>query len=70
MLVLARKPGESIVIGEGIEICIIESNNGIVKLGITAPKDIKVFRKELITEVKNENIDSTKNVELILKKIK
>lgn len=70
MLVLARKDGESIIIGDGIEVCVIESGNGIVKLGVNAPKNVKVLRKELISQVRNENIESINNIEEIIKKMK
>lgn len=47
MLVLTRRPGESLLIGEDIEVKIIESAPDRVKLGITAPNDVRVLRKEL-----------------------
>lgn len=55
MLILTRKVGQSIIIGEDIEIKVLEIINGQIKLGITAPKNISVLRKELI-EIKDENI--------------
>ncbi len=55
MLVLARKKNESILIGEDIEIVIVEISDDKVKLGIKAPKSMKVFRKELLQEVEQEN---------------
>ena len=47
MLVIRRKRGESIVIGDGIEVEVLESAAGHVKLGIAAPRDILVLRKEI-----------------------
>lgn len=55
MLVIKRKSGESFVLGENIEITVLGYENGAVKLGIKAPKDITVLRSELIREVENEN---------------
>jgi len=55
MLILTRKVGQSIIIGEDIEIKVLEIINGQTKLGITAPKNISILRKELL-EIKNENI--------------
>ncbi|KHO61018.1 carbon storage regulator, CsrA [Thermoanaerobacter sp. YS13] len=55
MLILTRKVGQSIIIGEDIEIKILEIVDGQIKLGITAPKNISVLRKELI-EIKDENL--------------
>lgn len=48
MLVLARRSGDSIVIGENIEITVVEVQGDKVKIGITAPKEIAVMRKELL----------------------
>ena len=47
MLVLTRRPGESLLIGEDIEVKIIESAPDRVKLGITAPNDVRVLREDL-----------------------
>ncbi len=47
MLVLGRKPGESIRIGDDVVIKVVKARNGQIKLGIDAPKDIKVIRTEL-----------------------
>ncbi len=48
MLVLRRRMGETIVIGGGIEIEVIEISRTRVKLGVTAPRDVSVARKETI----------------------
>lgn len=58
MLVLARKKDEAIVIGEDIEIIITEITEDKVKIGINAPKHMKIFRKELLDQVKEENLQS------------
>ena len=55
MLVLARKVDESIVIGEDIVIKVVSVDNGVVKLGIDAPRDVSIFRNELLEEVKKSN---------------
>ena len=60
MLVLSRKPGEAIRIGEDIEISIIEVRGDTVRIGIDAPRSVPVFRKELIAEVAKTNIESVK----------
>ncbi|MDO4772147.1 MAG: carbon storage regulator [Bacillota bacterium] len=56
MLVLSRKKGESVIINENIEIKIIETREGRIKLGIEAPKDVTVVRKEVkeVAEVNRE----------------
>lgn len=55
MLILSRKPGESIMIGDDIEVHLIEMEDGKVKLGIDAPKNIDILRKELYRQVGEEN---------------
>ena len=55
MLVMTRKENESIVINEEIEIMILECDSQRVKIGIQAPKSIKIIRKEVIEAVKSEN---------------
>ncbi len=55
MLVLARKKNESILIGDDIEIIISEISDDKVKLAIKAPRSMKVFRKELLQEIEQEN---------------
>ena len=56
MLVLARKLNQSIMIGDDIEIVVIDIKGDQVKLGIKAPRKITVHRKEIYQEIKQENI--------------
>lgn len=63
MLVLTRKIDESIVIGENVEIKIISIDKGMVKLGIDAPKSISIVRSELLKDIKELNIASSKRVD-------
>jgi carbon storage regulator len=66
MLVLTRKRGQSLLIGDEAEVIILEVNGENVKIGINAPLYIKVYRKELYEEIKNTNIISVvKNKESI-----
>lgn len=59
MLVLARKPNQSIMIGDDIEIRVVDIKGDQVKIGITAPKSISVHRKEIYEEIKAENIGAS-----------
>lgn len=59
MLVITRKKGESLMIGDDIEITIAKLDDGSVKLGISAPKEVTILRKELYEQVKNENVKAT-----------
>jgi carbon storage regulator len=55
MLVIRRKAAESLLIGDDIEIEILEIANGQVKIGITAPREIPVVRSEIrVTQSQNE----------------
>lgn len=60
MLVLSRKPGEAIRIGDDIEVSVIEVRGDTVRIGIEAPRSVPVFRMELIQEVAKANIESVK----------
>jgi len=55
MLVLARKLNESIVIGDNITVKVVAIENGVVKLGIDAPREVSIIRSELIEEVTASN---------------
>lgn len=56
MLVITRKKEESILIGEDIEIKVIKFQDGSVKVGINAPQDVTILRKEVYEKVKDENM--------------
>ncbi|NLG36562.1 MAG: carbon storage regulator CsrA [Clostridiales bacterium] len=58
MLVITRKTGESIVIGDGIEITIADIQKGKVKIAIDAPRNVAIYRKEIIDEVRAANLDA------------
>lgn len=55
MLVLSRKKGESIVIGEFIEITVLSVENETIKLGISAPKHMDIYRKEIYETITLSN---------------
>ena len=69
MLVLTRKDDESIIIGKDIEIKIIKTENGKVKIGIEAPKNIEINRKEIFEQIENQNKEAI-NKQVDIKKIK
>lgn len=70
MLVVARKEGESLLIGDDIEITIAKLNDGSVKMAIDAPKELKILRKELYLAVGEENKSANLTDLSILKKLK
>lgn len=55
MLILSRRINEKIVIGENITVSVIEVRGDQVKLGIEAPKTVKVFRQEVFDAIQGEN---------------
>ena len=55
MLVLSRQRDETIMIGDDIEITVVDIRGDKVRLGITAPKDVAVHRKEVYEAIKREN---------------
>jgi carbon storage regulator len=55
MLVLTRKPNETILIGDDIEVRVLNINKGQVSLGIEAPKNVKILRAELTDNDKEED---------------
>lgn len=66
MLVITRKEGESILIGDDIEITISKISDGSTKIAINAPREMPILRKELYKAVENENIESAKfDIELL-----
>ena len=70
MLVISRKKGESVLIGDDIEVTVVKSDDGTVKLAIDAPQNIRILRKELYNEVKDENKKATNFDSNILKQIR
>lgn len=64
MLALSRKEGESIVIGNNIEITILEVKGDQVKLGIAAPKSIPIYRKEIYTQIQEANRETVATLDI------
>lgn len=62
MLVLTRKKGQKLIIGENIEVIVLETRGDSVKIGIKAPKNVTVYRKEIFEEIKKANQQATRNV--------
>lgn len=55
MLVLTRKEGEGIIIGDDIRITVVEMKGGGVRIGIDAPRELKVHRQEVFDKIEQEN---------------
>ncbi len=61
MLILSRKTNESIIIGDNIEVMIVEIKGDQVKLGINAPKEVSLYRGEIYQAIQNENKEAAKS---------
>jgi len=61
MLILRRKPGESIIVGEKIKITVLESNSNQLHIGIEAPKNVEIYREEIYLKIKEENEKEAKS---------
>jgi carbon storage regulator len=55
MLALTRKKGESLMVNNNVEITVLEVRGDQVKIGISAPKDVPVYRKEVYLQIQAEN---------------
>ncbi len=64
MLALSRKKGDSIIINENIEIFIIDIGKEQVKIGIKAPKNIPIYRKEVFEQIMQENKQAVLEVDI------
>jgi carbon storage regulator len=58
MLVLTRKTNQSIMIGDDVEVSVLAVSRDKIRLGITAPRDVPVFRKEVYLSIKGEEMSS------------
>lgn len=69
MLALTRKKGESLVINNNVEITILDIRGDQVKIGITAPKDVPIYRKEVYVQIQEENkaASTPENLDLLKK---
>jgi len=69
MLILSRKKDEKVIIGDNIELSILEIRGDQVKIGIKAPREVKVYRQEVFEEIQAANkaaMDSSLSIDLKL----
>lgn len=65
MLALTRKTGDAIMINNNIEITVLEVRGDQVKIGISAPKEVSIYRKEVYLEIQKENEAATEAAQSI-----
>jgi carbon storage regulator len=58
MLVLTRKTNQSIMIGDDVEVTVLAVSRDKIRLGITAPREVPVFRKEVYLSIKGEQMSA------------
>lgn len=58
MLILTRKVGQSLMIGDNVKITILSKKNGGVRVGIDAPKEVEVHREEIFDKIKEEGFNT------------
>lgn len=64
MLALSRKKDEAVIINDDIEITIIEIKGDKVKIGISAPKSVPIYRKEVYMQIQNANKEAAQSVDI------
>ena len=64
MLALSRKKNEAIIINNNIEITVLDIRGDQIKLGIAAPKEIPIYRKEVYIQIQNENKQATETTDV------
>ncbi|WP_178023363.1 carbon storage regulator CsrA [uncultured Paenibacillus sp.] len=70
MLVLSRRKGESIMISDNIEIIVLETEGDIVKLGIKAPKNVEIHRKEIYLAIQESNKEASNDRKALIQKLR
>jgi carbon storage regulator len=65
MLILSRKVNEKIMIGEDVSVSVIEIRGDQVRLGVDAPKTVKVYRQEVFDAIKAENKAAAESVPVL-----
>lgn len=55
MLIISRRPGEKVLIGDDIVVTVVEISGGAIRLGIDAPRSLPVYREELWAAIRDEN---------------
>ena len=64
MLALARKINQSIMIGNDVEITLLEIKGDQIKIGIKAPKNVPIYRKEIYAQIQEENKSAGQEVDV------
>ena len=69
MLVLTRKAGESLMIGDDVVITVLEARGDVIRLGIQAPKDVRVHREEVYRELQAANREAASPTDEVVEQL-
>ncbi|MEV6490326.1 carbon storage regulator CsrA [Actinoplanes sp. NPDC051633] len=69
MLVLTRKAGESVMIGDDVVITVLEARGDVIRLGIQAPKDVRVHREEVYRELQAANREAASPTDAVVEEL-
>jgi len=61
MLALTRKKGEALILNNNIEVTILEIRGDQIKIGITAPREVPIYRKEVYQQIQEENAEASRS---------
>ena len=64
MLALSRKKDEAIIINDNIEVKILEIKGDQIKIGVSAPKSVPIYRKEVFTQIQEANKEASESVDV------
>lgn len=64
MLALSRKKDEAIIINDNIEVKILEIKGDQIKIGVSAPKSVPIYRKEVFTQIQEANKEASESVDM------
>ncbi|NLJ56751.1 MAG: carbon storage regulator CsrA [Firmicutes bacterium] len=70
MLILTRRKGESIIVGDDIEIFVLEVSGNTVRLGVEAPREVSVHRREIYEAIQQENIAAARAAAAMSRQLK
>lgn len=62
MLILTRKPGESLYIGDNVKVTVVEIKGNQIRVGIEAPSDLRIYREEIYLQILDENKKAAEGV--------
>ena len=69
MLVLTRRAGESVMIGDDVVVTVLEARGDVIRLGIQAPKDVRVHREEVYRELQAANREAASPTDAVVEEL-